>query len=385
MPVDLSDVPLGLFSSLFQFIHRESGTPKENFLSELFGYVLRTSEGARDAWVSYVLGRNVHCETAAVSTRSTELDQENRNVFPDMLIEGTLAGDEPFAIVSEHKWGSPCNHEQLRTYRAIATERNAKLCFIGASRRQLADAKKCDPEVDKAFLWEDVFRLFEPIGNKSEVLKEFLDFMSTQALNPGKPLSVEQMNHFVQGQGFNKSLERTARLLLNEFEWDCVPERYRENPGVWDRFGRIALEFATPDWHPTLSIGFLYDPSNYKIEYVDKEQGMDLVLRLEAGPKERGKIENFKMVVAQKRSSLSALGTKVRVTGEAGIGNSHSMLILQCSLAPLIADKTESLQIEALYSQIKVWVDALFKDGRLEKALIQDGLTSGLPKTKKKK
>jgi hypothetical protein len=385
MPVDLSDSPLGLFSSLFRFIHRESGTPKENFLSEIFGYVLRTSEGARDAWVSYVLGRNVHCEVVTVTTRSTETDEESRSVYPDLQVQGTLAGGEPFDILSEHKWGSPCSHEQLQTYHVIAKARNAKLCFIGASRRQLADARRCDPAVDKAFLWEDVFRLFEPVENKSEVLKEFLDFMSTQALNPGKPLSVEQMNHFVKGQGFKKSLERTAHLLLNEFDWDCVPVRYRENPEVTDRFGRIALEFATPDWHPTLSIGFLYDTSDYRIEYVDRQKGMDLVLRLEAGPKERGRIENFKKVIAKKRSSLVARDTKTLVTGEVGLGNSHSMLILQCSLAPLIADKTESGQVDALYSRINAWVDCLYKDGKLEEALIEDGLTSGLPKVKRKK
>jgi hypothetical protein len=51
----------------------------------------------------------------------------------------------------------------------------------------------------------------------------------------------------------------------------------------------------------------------------------------------------------------------------------------------LIADKTESGQVDALYSRINAWVDCLYKDGKLEEALIEDGLTSGLPKVKRKK
>jgi hypothetical protein len=275
MSVDLSDSPLDLFSSLFEFIPRENRSPKENFLTELFGYVLRTSEGAREAWVSFVLGKTVHCEVVEVTTRATERNEENRSVYPDLQIEGTLTGEEPFSIMSEHKWDSPCDHDQLRKYHAIAVTKQAEFCFIGANRRQLVEARKCGPAVDKGMLWEDVFRMFNALENKSEVLKELLAFMSTQALDPGKALSIEQMNHFVRGIGFIDSLERTAHILLNEFDWESVPSRYKKlNPKVTNRFGRVAVEFTTPEWKPTLPIGFLYDLSDYKVQFVTSHRGL---------------------------------------------------------------------------------------------------------------
>jgi hypothetical protein len=386
MSVDLSDSPLDLFSSLFEFIPGENRSPKENFLTELFSYVLRTSEGARDAWVSFVLGKTVHCEVVEVTTRATERNEENRSVYPDLQIEGTLTGDQPFAIMSEHKWDSPCDHDQLRKYHAIAVTKQAKLCFVGASRRQLAEAWKCGPAVDKSFLWEDVFRMFNALENKSEVLKELLAFMSTQALDPGKPLSIEQMNHFIKGTGFIHSLERTAHILLNEFDWESVPSRYKLNPEVTNRFGRVAVEFATPEWKPTLSIGFLYDLSDYKVQFVDVSQGIDLVLRLEAKPKDRGNIDDFKTLIAEKLASLTTLGAKVLVAGDKGSRNYDSMLILQCPMAPLLeGTTTDHGQAESIRDKFQSWIKLLFDDGELEAVLIKGGLTSGIPKVRRVK
>jgi hypothetical protein len=109
------------------------------------------------------------------------------------------------------------------------------------------------------------------------------------------------------------------------------------------------------------------------------------VLRLEAKPKDRGNIDDFKKLIAEKLASLKTLGAKVLVAGDKGLRNSNSMLILQCSMAPLLEGKTTDGQAESIRDKFQSWIKILFDDGELEAVLIKGGLTSGIPKVRKVK
>src|ERR1700720_2027505 len=98
MSVDLNDAAPNLFEGLFDFFPRDGHTPRENFLSEAFAYILRTSEGALDAWVSHVFDRRVHCASFEVRTRVRRYTENDSLVFPDMSIRGTIADGETFEI-----------------------------------------------------------------------------------------------------------------------------------------------------------------------------------------------------------------------------------------------------------------------------------------------
>lgn len=65
-----------LFSSLFEFHPREGHTPKENFLTEAFAYILRTDEDVLNVWLSKLLGKSIERATCEIRTRQTEADLE---------------------------------------------------------------------------------------------------------------------------------------------------------------------------------------------------------------------------------------------------------------------------------------------------------------------
>jgi hypothetical protein len=135
-----------LFESLFDFHPREFHTPRENFLTEAFAYLLRTDEDVRNRWVSRLLDKQIKVASFNIKTRPTEKDLDaETSVFPDMVIEGRLSDGEQFAVYCEHKWNSACNHEQLRKYRKIAEKKgnHARLAFVGATYTQKSEALKC--------------------------------------------------------------------------------------------------------------------------------------------------------------------------------------------------------------------------------------------------
>src|SRR5437667_10991295 len=160
----MSDLPPNLFNALFDFLPRDGHSPKENFLSEGFAYVLKTCDDARDAWLTLALGQRVKSKTCEVTTRQTELGQERAPVFPDMRISGVLHNGKPFDLYSEHKWDSPCNSAQIQKYLEIVQQRGnyCRLAFIGASHRQKKHAESADAKMKgKVFLWANVFQALE--------------------------------------------------------------------------------------------------------------------------------------------------------------------------------------------------------------------------------
>src|SRR4051794_4164316 len=101
----MNDSVPNLFESLFEFHPRVGHTPKENFLTEAFAYLLKTDEGVRNRWLSVLLGRIIEDARCNVITRQTEMDSESdTSIYPDLLMDGQLSDGEFFAIFCEHKW-----------------------------------------------------------------------------------------------------------------------------------------------------------------------------------------------------------------------------------------------------------------------------------------
>jgi hypothetical protein len=150
---------------------------------------------------------------------------------------------------------------------------------------------------------------------------------------------------------------------------------------VTDRWGRVAIEFATPGWKPTMTVGFLYDGGDHKVMLLNEREGIDLFLRIEAGPKELAGINPALEVLKRKRQALTALGANVLLRGESG--NVHTVVLVRTCLAHLIAETTtEEEQVNRVHREVESWIDALFEDGKLEAAFIEAGLSSGLTKPK---
>jgi len=314
------------------------------------------------------LGQPVKSKTWEVTTRQTELGHEGAPVFPDMRISGVLHNGKPFDLYSEHKWDSPCNSAQIQKYLKIAEQRGdyCRLAFIGASGRQKRDAESADSKMKgKVFLWANVFQALESIKSKPEVLVHFLDFMKIHGLSPGRPIDSATMVAFIQSADFLTTLEHCANKLNDDFDWGFFPKRYRNDEGraVTNRWGRIAIEFATPQWRPTITAGFMIDERNHRVAFVDRQKGIDLLLRIAASPSDQKNIGPALAELDRKRKQLSGFAASALLLRERGNGNTHSLLIVRHSLADVIHNaSTQHQQLEAIYDTLKRWGEILFAD-----------------------
>ena len=371
MPPD--DLAPNLFNALFEFRPRDNHTPKENFPSEAFAYVLKTCNEARDAWLSRVLGQPVKTIRFDVTTRQTERDDENVAIYPDMRIKAVLNHGEPFDLYSEHKWGSKCEPKQIKKYLMVAQQHGDHCClaFVGSSFQQKKEAECSDARMKgKAFLWEDVFQTLEALSNKPEMLVQFLEFMKTHGLSPGKPISPRQMQAYLESFDFLARLTHYAAKLLNDYSWEQIPERYRKSPRVEQLHGRIGLVFDTPDRAPTITAGFLYSTDEHCVSFTAPNDGTDLFLRIEGNPNSNPHPQVALNALGEKVEPIRRLGARVLLKGDSGNGNLWTLFIAQKSLAALIADKsTEHEHLDAIYDTSNRWLVVLFSDGKLERGL----------------
>jgi hypothetical protein len=140
----------------------------------------------------------------------------------------------------------------------------------------------------------------------------------------------------------------------------------------------VGIRFETEEWKPALTVGFLYDVTDHKVVFVDRARGIDLLLRIEAMPKDTKNIQPTLDVIRAKRSELKKTASSVLLKGERGNGNAYSVLILRECLADVIDNaKTQAHQLMAIHNRLSTWLGVLFDDGSLEKALKKCGLNSG--------
>ena len=379
-----------LFNALLKYHPRDGHTPWENFLTEAVAYVLKTELRAAEAWLSLMLGRAVEVAEVDILTQNSErAEGEAPTVFPDLKVIASLKSGEQQTVYCEHKWDSPCNHDQLRNYAKLAKrdQGNSIVTFVGANQIQVREARKLEPKfVQKAVCWEDIYRSFEKLPNPSQILQEFLIFMATQGLNPGTPLNAVGLRAIVQTPTVKKQLTWYAEKLLNESSWQFLDERYRNGdvpqfPCVIDRYGRIGIEFMSKGWAPGIALSFLYDPSGHKVTLIRPEDGIDLMLRIEADsatnpdrdPDTIQVLDELKCgrerIREQEKSQTHR--TRVLLKGEKGNGNQYTLLIAQKCLADVIKNcDSETKQLEAIHNCFRQWLEALFSsDQNLEKAL----------------
>jgi hypothetical protein len=124
-------------------------------------------------------------------------------------------------------------------------------------------------------------------------------------------------------------------------------------------------------WSGAITIGFLLDAWDHKVPFAKGgKTGLDLMLRIEAAPALGTLRQSTLEVLKAKAAAVRAAGGEVRLLDDPKNGNRHTLLIAQRDLGELVSElRSESEQIAAIYAQINAWLQALFDDGALARAL----------------
>lgn len=372
----MSDTEPNLLLSLFQWRPSETKTSAENFLTEAFVYCLRVNERLRKSWFEDILEQAISDADVIISTRASYIDEERAStIYPDIDVRGTLASGEAFTLLVELKWGAPYNRAQIAKYdRLIASEENPYLVFISPSAMDCRLAEGDGAALNSTFRavrWDQLYLYLSACCEHCRATRELLIFMDQQGLSPQEPISQNLLEQYLATKNFTKRLWRYCEKLINEFDWDFLPENYQvpAQQSVRDQYGRVAIVFMRPHWNGTITVGFLYSNHDHKVKFADgSDNSIDLMMRIEAAQNVHGRDEVLS-VLTRKVTETKKAGGVVLLGNDRANANRHTLFIAQKSLKDYLAHADEFSQLAAMHQQIKDWAMALFSDGELEVAL----------------
>lgn len=277
---------MSLFDNLHRYRATEGRDPLEDYLTEVWRWLLQTNPSLSRAYLVSLGLESVDSSSVTWSTHMRLADQKDAASL-DLVAD--IAGGP--LLVFEHKVWSPLSKDQLSRYRDLAErrwpDRDIRTAIVTGRSWQWTQ------EADWRLTWPDLHSLVHTIqqsGHGSDILAEFMQFLTENQLGPELPLLPERLLAYTKARGIEGQLaalhsevavrmtgEPLGRILrvLGTREPLTVP------PKIYKRWGRIGFELPSePLWRPGLFIGTLLDPEDHLVCWSRPERGPDLTLIL---------------------------------------------------------------------------------------------------------
>jgi hypothetical protein len=284
-------------------------------------------------------------------------------VCVDMLIKCRQQNGDMLVIISEHKWDSPTDAEQLITYRQLLNNNASfnkipgprSLVFIGATAEQ---RQKAEGHCDSALLWEELPHIFHNIS-APPLVRQFLGFLEAQKLwYPALTKTDLQ-------QGGTTMQTRAARLMkrLQYREWESIPSTWRK--ADWRiHYGRRGIIFGK-DWKPYIFVGIQEQTPELGFSMCDPAAGPDLIFAIGV---DRVTRDLRSKAIQLRLPHLRTMASEV--CGPRERGGYFLKVVVRKPLAQVIRDDQSSYeQADAIYEQLQTWCRCFFATDGVTKAI----------------
>jgi len=251
-----------LLVNLRKYRPRDKSDPLENFVTEAFAWLLRSSHEVVDALVELVNENlNAPVELSEDITIST---QENfAGKFPDMVFSTA-----EMTLVFEHKVWSPLHSQQLASYRDFIAKKTDlyRLVLITARTYQ----HKQNP--DAALCWYQVYKKLDIVMQTSSdvqlcwAISEFLMLLRSEGLGPASPINPFAIDHYQEALQLEDQL---GNLIQQASHLSWPLDGAFKCSDLKNRYGRIGLEFCKVlpsgkrQWLPGIFCGFLLNGKDH--------------------------------------------------------------------------------------------------------------------------
>lgn len=269
-----------LLVNLRKYRPRDNTDPLENFVTEAFAWLLRSSEEVRKAvFIRINLALQSPCDfpqdECVVST------QENfSGKFPDLVVSWPGC-----TWVFEHKVWSHLHSNQLKSYRDYIESHSDdyRLILITAKTYQHAQ------NPDAALCWEDIYHCLHKLEQNTNdeqlswALNDFLTLLKTEGLGPSTPINRFAMSHYLEAIKFDSQVDSVFKQA-EQLKWPLLSLDIKPLFKRQKTESRVGLEFS-PEfgehgrrWLPSIFCGVLLDGGDHGVtEFINDELNLCFV------------------------------------------------------------------------------------------------------------
>lgn len=322
-----------IFAALGKYSPKENQKPEENYLTELFAWLLRNIDGYALEYVrllNKVLNDQSRQKLQLLNDQGDEPDEINTQWTlqsgkrPDLKIVVKRRNRKDLCFVCEHKINAGLHPDQMKTYKddEYLSEYEHYAVLVTLSKNQWTQKEN----TDISLLWSDIYKMtviFNDSGTieegsfAKEILQHFLAYMEEKGMGSLSAIDVDGLAFYWSGVHFLPTISGIFGELAS-LPWDeVVPEiagcSFSESgysPESKKRWGRIGIDFFGNDpekwvngekwangfepWRPGLFAGIIYDCKDHRIEPLNPAMGPDFVILLEAPYKKGSANEWYK-------------------------------------------------------------------------------------------
>lgn len=266
-----------LLTALRNYRPRENHDPLENFITEAFAWLLINHPKFGRFYLGRILSLLGLGELPTGHSIKWETQVNLGGVYPDLV--GEVGAH---AYLFEHKAWSPLHASQLDNYRAGAVQKYGKanyhLILITGGISQI------DQNPNLGLCWHEVHAWITDWQQHKEYEPDhlFVDFqhlLKSEGLGPPAPVSHEAILAYQPARSFEPALSSLI-IRVSGYPWEklLLPASTKSHlpwhHSLWrgkDRWGRFGINLLgdTENWSPGLFAGFLVNPTDHNVEWLN--------------------------------------------------------------------------------------------------------------------
>lgn len=304
-----------LFSFIKSYIPSSTRDPQEDYLTQLFAYMLSIVPDLGTMYCQFLLEKvkepKFQVSAGDVVGVKTQVVVQRGRV--DLLL--TTGGH---GFICEHKVASNLGNEQMSRYAESFVSHPGNFYTVLVTANIFQHKQDADIRLTWADISDFLISMQEHYHNEhGYLLKQLIEYMEQQGLARMEPLRMEDILGFSPGQKLPMKLETLLPQLqfmaqLQSMDWKTqCPGLQSLNPEKCQptfkkfRWGRIGVELFN-DMTPGLFVGVMLDYNQIpSLEIYDRQLGPDVVIMLEYDFYPVPKDDNQRAIF-QQRSSLFA-------------------------------------------------------------------------------
>ena len=368
-----------MFSFIKSYIPSKDKDPKEDFLTQLFAWMLINVDGLIFEYCNFILEK--------VNGSSIQIiGNENINVRTQVTVENgridLVINLDEHGFICEHKVFAPLSEGQIEKY-----TNNSSSLGSGVFYTVLVTATKLQhtQNADVKLTWGEICEFLETMIYKYDdigkfIIEQFTSYLKEQGLGYTEPIKlVELLAHFPA-----KALEKNLNAIFYEIEgieWEKqCPGLKQLNSTKFNvkynkyRWGRKGIDFFS-QWFPGVFAGVILDTDDHSIHPANIKKGPDFVVVIETdyypGNNE----------VIQKRNQILHSPTFVELKKRLELnhgefefipevkGNPWRVLVLKRPIFDILkGQSSKEEQVGALLNNISKAINLFIQDDLLKKA-----------------
>lgn len=287
-PILINSKTPNLFRQLLAYRPREANTPRENFLTESFAFVLATDPVVAKPILQAFVGNRFDIKRLLALTTQKSLTSDEGWSLPDMMADVELVDGGHGQVWMENKWDSPADPEQLRTYLRKLERQDKKVPkHLVLLTPRHTDAAHCPKEKFATTVshesWSKIHEVVKA-HRLHPMTHDFEAFLNDAQHLVVQPITLAQAREY---RRLSEAKEDSSVTQLRDHLYTLC-DRVREALPVSDftadketvlNYGRAGVW----SYGRRITFGVLHDPADHATAFVNPERPLDLFLRIE-GP-----------------------------------------------------------------------------------------------------